>query len=367
MRLALLALLFTQTPQPQFYTSTLPPDSLKGQQAVVATTHGTFIFDLLAHKAPNHVAYFITKARDGSFTGTTFHRVVRLGLIQGGDPLSRDPKMSHRYGTGGLRTLRAEFNDEPFVAGVVGAVLVPGEKDSAGQQFFVTASDQLALNGNYTAFGRLAEGMDVVRKISELPASSRGLPAERVVITSVTIRPAAPPAPEPFAGVADDQLGRYAVDIETTKGAISVGFLPEKAPRTVRNFLRLASAGVYDGTLFHRVVKGFVIQTGSLAHREGPLAPAQLKLVPASLAPEFNDTPHVKGVLSMARGDDPASASTSFFICTAACPSLDGKYTAFARVIEGLDVVEAIEAAAVSGETPLEKIEIRKMTVRDRR
>lgn len=366
MRLALLALLLFQAKAPQFYTSTLPPESLRGQQAVVETTHGTFVFDLLADKAPNHVAYFITKARARAFTGTTFHRVIRLGLIQGGDPLSRDPAMSHRYGTGGLGVLRAEFSDEPFIAGIVGAVLVPGNNDSGGQQFFVNASDQLALNGKYTAFGRIAEGMDVVRTISALPANARGLPAERVVITNVTIRPVPPPQREPFADVADAALAEFVADIQTTRGPMTVELLAGKAPGTVRNFVRLASAGVYDGTAFHRVVKGFVIQTGALAHRSQPLTPVQQERVADTLAPEFNDTPHVKGVLSMARGDDPSSASTSFFICTAVCQSLDGNYTAFGRVIDGLQVVEAIENAAVNGEAPVEKIEILKITLRRR-
>lgn len=244
MRFALLVLLLVQIqPQPS------------PQQAVVETTHGTFVFELLADKAPKHVAHFIEKARAGALTGTTFHRVIKLGLIQGGDPLSRDPKMSHRYGTGGLREVAAEFNDVPFVTGTVGAVLAPGERDSAGQQFFVTASDQLALNGQFTAFGRIVEGLDVVQAISSLPSSPSGLPAERVVISSVTIRAAPPPEPEPFADVADADLGSYVATLETTKGPMTVEFFAGKAPRTVRNFLRLASAGVYDGTPFHRVVK----------------------------------------------------------------------------------------------------------------
>ena len=336
------------------------------RQAVVETSHGTFVFELLEDTEPKHVAHFVAKARDGAFTGTTFHRIIRLGLIQGGDPLTRDPGMSHRYGTGGLNELAAEFNDVPFVAGTVGAVLLPGQRDSAGQQFFVAASDQLALNGQYTAFGRIVEGMDVVRNISQLPADGRGRPEERVVITNVTIRATPPPEPEPFADVSDADLGAYTATIETTRGTMTVQFFADRAPRTVRSFLRLASAGVYDGTPFHRVVKGFVIQTGALAYRAEPLTPKQQSLVPASLPPEFNGTPHVKGVLSMARGDDPASASTSFFICTAVCQSLDGKYTAFGRVVDGLDVVEAIEAAAVNGEAPVERIAIRKVTVSSR-
>jgi cyclophilin family peptidyl-prolyl cis-trans isomerase len=82
------------------------------------------------------------------------------------------------------------------------------------------------------------------------------------------------------------------------------------------------------------------------------------------LAPEFNDTPHVKGTLSMARTDDPGSASTSFFICTGPAPSLDGKYTVFGQVVDGMGVVDAIDAAPVDGETPTQRIEVTKVTVR---
>jgi cyclophilin family peptidyl-prolyl cis-trans isomerase len=88
----------------------------------------------------------------------------------------------------------------------------------------------------------------------------------------------------------------------------------------------------------------------------------QQKLV-RSLQPEFNDTKHVKGIVSMARGDDPASATTSFFLVTANAPSLDGKYTAFGEVIDGLHVLEAIEAAPVEGETPRSRIELRSVRI----
>lgn len=133
--------------------------------------------------------------------------------------------------------------------------------------------------------------------------------------------------------------------------------MPDKAPGTVRQFLRLAAAGVFAGTAFHRVVPGFVIQTGALASRR-PLSEKQQKLV-HNLAPEFNDTSHVKGIVSMARGEAPDSATTSFFICTGTAAALDGQYTAFGRVVDGMSVVEAIERAPRDGETPRERIELR--------
>jgi cyclophilin family peptidyl-prolyl cis-trans isomerase len=82
-----------------------------------------------------------------------------------------------------------------------------------------------------------------------------------------------------------------------------------------------------------------------------------------NLQPEFNDTKHIKGIVSMARGDDPASATTSFFICTGASSALDGQYTAFGRVIDGITVVEAIEASPRNGETPTTRIELKTIRV----
>jgi cyclophilin family peptidyl-prolyl cis-trans isomerase len=101
-----------------------------------------------------------------------------------------------------------------------------------------------------------------------------------------------------------------------------------------------------------------VIQSGALAYRDAPLAPAQQALV-RNLAPEFSDEPNVPGIVSMARAEDPASATTSFFICTGDCRSLDGQYTVFARVVRGMDVVAAIAAVPVDGDAPKERIVVR--------
>jgi cyclophilin family peptidyl-prolyl cis-trans isomerase len=94
----------------------------------------------------------------------------------------------------------------------------------------------------------------------------------------------------------------------------------------------------------------------------GPLTEKQQKLV-RNLQPEFNETKHVKGILSMARGDDPASAMTSFFLVTADAPSLDGKYTVFGQVVDGLAVLERIESAPVNGEAPVTRIELKTVRV----
>lgn len=354
----ILGLLAVQSPKP---AAPQTPTDMANKQAVVTTSLGVFVIDLRPDLAPNHVSYFIKLARAGSYDGTIFHRVIRLGIIQGGDPLSKDPAKVKLYGTGGLGVLKAELSTEKSTRGSVSAVLQPGKPDSGGAQFFVTVTDQPNLDGKYTIFGRVSEGMDVVQKISEVPADERGAPSERVEIKSVTIRDTPPPEPIPFTTESAADLAIYRAVLETSAGAITVEFFPDKAPEHVRNFLRLASVGVYDGTAFHRVVRGFVIQTGALTSR-GPLTEQQQKLV-KSLQPEFNDTKHVKGILSMARGDDPASAMTSFFIVTGDAPSLDGKYTVFGRVTDGLSVVDAIEQAPVNGEAPVTRIDLKTVRI----
>ncbi len=362
MQLLILALVLLQAQKaPVPFTTPMTVPEMTNKQAVVNTTAGTFVIDLRPDLAPNHAGYFIKLAREGAYKGTTFHRVLRLGIIQGGDPLSRDPAKRKLYGTGGLGVLKAEISSEPQTRGAVSAVLQPKTPDSGGAQFFVCVTDQPALTGQYTIFGRVSEGLDVVQKISEAPADERGLVRERIEILSVEIRDTPPPEPEPFSKETVDELASYRAILETTAGNMTMELLPAKAPGHVRAFLRLASAGVFDGTSFHRVVKGFVVQTGALNTR-GPLAETQQKLV-GPLPPEFNDTKHVKGVVSMARGDDPGSATTSFFIVTGDGSSLDGKYTAFGRVTDGLAVLEAIEQTPLDGEAPVTRIDLGRVRI----
>ena len=332
------------------------------QQAVIETSMGTIVLDLLSDAAPRHVAHFVARAREGAYAGTVFHRVIAMGIIQGGDPLSRDPAQKEKYGTGGLGVLKFEPNAEKHTRGAVSAVLVPGKRDSAGSQFFICVTDQPALDSQYTVFARVVDGIAVAQKISTVAADPTGAPAERVEITRVTIRDKPAAAPDPLATESVEALAAYRATIETSLGNVVLAFTPDRAPTHVRNFLRLAQAGAYDGTAFHRVVRGFVIQGGHMPTRKEPLSESQQALV-RTLQPEFNDTPHDKGTVSMARLDDPASATTSFFIVTARTPALDGKYTAFGRVVEGIEVVEKIESSPVNGEAPITRVEVTRVTV----
>jgi peptidyl-prolyl cis-trans isomerase B (cyclophilin B) len=373
---AIVSLGFTQKPKPvpakpspapaeAPFVNPYSADELRNQQAVIATAMGTIVLDLLADAAPMHVAHFIKTARDGGYDGTLFHRVIKHGIIQGGDPLTKDPAASARYGTGGLNRLEPEPNSEKHTRGAVSAVLIPNRPDSAGAQFFICIADQPALDGQYTVFARVAEGILVAQKVSEAAVDDKGAPIVRLTMTRVTSRVSPPPAVEPFSTESVAELAAYRAVLETSLGEIAIEFTPDKAPEHVRKFLRLAAAGVYDGTSWHRVVKGFVVQTGHMPTRREPLNEAQQRLV-RDLKAEFNDQPHDLGTVSMARLADPDTANTSFFIVTARAQMLDDKYTVFGKVVSGLEVVQQIEAAPVNGETPVERVELVRVRVEKR-
>jgi|YelNatPaOPRAMG01_1025707.scaffolds.fasta_scaffold00059_37 peptidyl-prolyl cis-trans isomerase B (cyclophilin B) len=132
--------------------------------------------------------------------------------------------------------------------------------------------------------------------------------------------------------------------IETDFGNLVVQFFPDKAPLHTQYFKRLANVGFYDCTLFHRVQKDFVIQGGDILSRDADPSNDGTGSAGYRIPAEFNDIPHDRGILSMARGRDPNSAGTQFFICLKRLPFLDGQYTVFGKVVEGLEVLDKIAA-----------------------
>ena len=131
--------------------------------------------------------------------------------------------------------------------------------------------------------------------------------------------------------------------IKTTEGDMVIEFWPDVAPKTVENFKKLAAKGFYDGTCFHRVIKGFMIQGGDPLTKDEAKEAAWGTGDPGyKVKAEFNDKKHVRGVISMARSQDPDSAGSQFFICHGTADFLDGKYTAFGKLIKGDEVLEKI-------------------------
>jgi len=167
------------------------PAVAPGTEAVVETAKGSFTIRLLPEVAPRHAALFVKTAEAGGYDGTTFHRVIVGGIIQGGDPLTKDPGKVSQYGTGGLGLLKAELSERPFVRGTVAAVRRPSSLDSAGTQFFVCLAPQPALAGQYTIFGEVTSGMEVVDQISTTPVD--GDKARERVEMKVRVHPPAAP------------------------------------------------------------------------------------------------------------------------------------------------------------------------------
>ena len=357
-RLLLGLLCATPTAAQEPFIATLPIEEMREKQLVVETTEGTVVLDLLADAAPNHVGLIMQRATEGVFDGTSFHRMVLRGIVQGGDPNTKDASAPDQYGRGGLGLVAAEPNGETHSAGTVSAITVAGDPDSGGTQFLICVVDQPGLDGQYTIWGRVAAGLPVIARISETPVDANGNATERVESLSATVRDWVPPPPPPFTTDSVEELAGYQAVLETDAGPVTIEFFPDRAPEHVRNFLRLADTGFYDGVAFHRVVPGFVIQTGFPPTRSTPLSEEQRMLI-QNISLEVSDTLHVKGIVSMARGDDPDSAQTSFFIVTDTSPELDGVYSAFGRVGSGIEAVEQIEQSPTNGEEPVTRVELR--------
>ncbi len=177
------------------------------------------------------------------------------------------------------------------------------------------------------------------------------------------VRPSPTPAAEPYdAKKAVDLVGKC-VTLDTESGMIEIELFPESAPETVRNFLNLVATGLLDTTTFSRVVPGFVIQGGNLWTRSTAISKQNAIRGRRQLNDEPNQIRHERGILSMAKSDEPNSATTDFFILLESASYLDGKFAAFGRVTKGMDVVDLINKAPVKEETPDKPVRIRKATI----
>ncbi len=159
---------------------------------------------------------------------------------------------------------------------------------------------------------------------------------------------------------AEEKVPRAIID--TKFGSIELKFFPKKAPKHVENFLKLAKSGFYDKTIFHRIIPGFMIQGGDPNTKGDDTSIYGLGGPGYNIKAEFNNRPHGRGILSMARSQDPDSAGSQFYIVVADSSFLNGKYTVFGKVTKGMDVVDAIVSQdRDSRDLPTKRIE---MTVR---
>jgi peptidyl-prolyl cis-trans isomerase B (cyclophilin B) len=169
-------------------------------------------------------------------------------------------------------------------------------------------------------------------------------------------------AAEPFDGASVEKMAAQCVTLETELGAIEIAFMPEVAPEAVRNFLNLSATGALDTTTFSRTVKGFVIQGGNLSTSEKWSAELS-KRMSRTLPDEPGIVKHVRGIVSMARTDEPNSTTTHFFILVGPGSHLDGKFSAFGTVTKGIEVADAINQAPADGEKPEKPVKINRALV----
>jgi cyclophilin family peptidyl-prolyl cis-trans isomerase len=167
---------------------------------------------------------------------------------------------------------------------------------------------------------------------------------------------------EPFDGATVEKMASQCVTLETELGAIDIAFMPEVAPEAVRNFLNLSATGALDTTTFSRTVKGFVIQGGNLQTSEKWSAELA-KRMNRKLPDEIGLVKHVRGIVSMARTDEPNSATTHFFILVGPGPHLDSKFSAFGTVTKGMEVADAINQAPAEAEKPEKPVKINRAVV----
>ena len=171
------------------------PMNSSNEVAVIKTSEGDMVVQFWTDAAPDTIENFKKLARQGFYDGTIFHRIVKEFMIQGGDPNSKDPAKENSYGQGGPGyNIKAEFNNHSHDRGVVSMARGP-DPDSAGSQFFICLAPVHRLDHQYTTFGKLIKGQDVLEKIGDIPVTRNSMgepskPTKRVVIESIKIVPA---------------------------------------------------------------------------------------------------------------------------------------------------------------------------------
>ncbi len=317
---------------------------------IVVENYGRIVVELDADVAPITVTNFVKLAEQKFYDGLTFHRVMNGFMMQGGDPDGN--------GSGGSpNNIKGEFtyngvqNNISHKRGVI-SMARTNDPNSASSQFFIMHKDSPHLDGQYAAFGHVVEGIEVVDGVctstpvvddnGTVPAKNQPKITSVRVLTDYT----------PTTGTTTDGLkdpetegcltGTHYVEIDVQNyGTIRVELYADIAPRTVTNFLKLVEEGFYNGVTFHRIIKGFMMQGGD-PDGDGIGGSDETIVGEFSANGYRNELSHKRGVISMARTNDPNSASSQFFIVHQDSPHLDGNYAAFGQVIKGMDVVDAV-------------------------
>ncbi len=310
------------------------------------------VVDLFEQTAPNHVNNFVFLARAGFFDGLTFHEVLPGVRVRAGDPQAD--------GSGGAGYV---LQDEPvddrnraaLEADAPGVLTMWRDGGAvSSSQFAIALAERDAASDGLAAFGQVTSGLQPLyawssRDPAAIPAPPAGPQIAAIRVTengavsagAAEAETSSPESPdltlswnEPPAFALDDGVDYRATIEMVDGGVIEIDLYESLAPQHVNSFVFLARAGFYDAVTFHRIIHGFMAQGGDPTGT-GSGGPGY------SIDAEFNDTPHVRGVVSMARTADPNSAGSQFFIVYEAAAHLDGQYTAFGEVTSGMEDVDA--------------------------
>lgn len=317
--------------------------------------YGTIALTLDANLAPVSVTNFINLANNDFYDGLTFHRIMDGFMMQGGDP--------EGTGSGGSdQNIQGEFaangitNTLSHTRGVISMARAT-DSNSASSQFFIVHEDSTFLDGNYAAFGWVTDGMDIVDAVctSAQVVDNNGtvLAKNQPVIKDVRVLgelgedalSSRPNILDPSLLTIDSEgllSGKHNVEIEIEEyGTIALTLDADMAPVSVTNFINLVKDDFYNGITFHRIISGFMIQGGDPqgTGMGGSDQKIQGEFVANGIV---NTLSHTRGVISMARTNDPNSASSQFFIMHEDSPHLDGSYAAFGWVTSGIEVVDKI-------------------------
>ena len=328
--------------------------SCGGSESAFETTHtatieienyGTIELDLYGKEAPVTVMNFANLANSGFYNGLTFHRIIETFMMQGGCP--------NGLGNGGSgKNITGEFSENGFnnsishVRGVISMARSGSQYydyyyyNSASSQFFIVQEDSTHLDGKYAAFGMVTDGMDVVDSIcSTVPVTdtngtvaSQNQPKIKSIKVECVSEEFMPKEPE-VTHTAIIEINGY--------GTIELELYGNIAPITVENFEKLANSGFYNGLTFHRIIKDFMMQGGCPEGNGTGDSGTDIK-GEFLLNGVYNPISHVRGVISMARGNELDSGSCQFFIVHQDSPHLNDNYAAFGKVTSGMDVVDRI-------------------------
>ncbi len=215
---------------------------------------------------------------------------------------------------------------------------------------------------NFILFLLISTFVNATISAQNKPADQPIKQIEEKPVKKTNQRPEKSQSKEKFDGADVKTMASQCVKLETDQGNIELEMFPESAPETVRNFLNLTAIGAFDTTAFSRIVPGFIVQGGNIATREtrtNELTRRAYRTIPD----EPNPIKHERGIVSMARGDEPNTASSNFFILVGSGSHLDGTFAAFGRVTSGMETVDAINKMPAENEKPEKAVKIKTATI----